>query len=80
MVMLTDATDRAARRFYEQSRGNGSYHELALRIAAAAWRQSYPEATEEEAAAAVKGAVGTHTRRPSNAADDEYIGRHRRSG
>lgn len=57
MVMLTDRTDRAAIRFYEQSRGNGSHHELALRIATAAWRKSYPEATEAEAAAAVRCAV-----------------------
>ena len=57
MVMLTDATERAARRFYEQSRGNGSYHELALRIAAAAWHKSYPDASEAEAASVVRSAV-----------------------
>ena len=56
-MVLTDAADRAALRFYEQSRGNGSYHELALRIATAAWRKSYPEATEQEATDAVRTAV-----------------------
>jgi hypothetical protein len=57
MTTSTNAADRAAVQFYDRSRGNGSYHELALRIATAAWRKSYPEATADEAEYAVKSAV-----------------------
>lgn len=59
MPTLINVADRAAVKFYEQSRRNGSYHELALRIATAAWRKSYPEPTADEAEVAVRSAVHT---------------------
>ena len=52
-----NAADKAAVQIYEQSRGNGSYHELALRIATAAWRNRHPETTATEAEHAVRSAV-----------------------
>ena len=61
MTMITATSEREALRFYEQSRGNGSYHELALRIAAAAWHKSYPDASEAEAASVVRSAVRAAT-------------------
>jgi hypothetical protein len=57
MITFTNAAERAAVQLYDQSRGSGSYHELALRIATAAWRKNYPEATADEAEDAVKRAV-----------------------
>jgi hypothetical protein len=57
VTTFTSPADRAAVQLYDRSRGNGSYHELALRIATAAWRKSYPEATADEAEHAVKLAV-----------------------
>jgi hypothetical protein len=59
MPTLISAADRAAVQLYDRSRGNGSYHELALRIATAAWRKSYPEGTKDEAEVAVSSAVRT---------------------
>lgn len=59
MPTLINTAGRAAVQFYEQSRGNGSHHELALRIATAAWRKIYPETTEDEAEVAVRSAVHT---------------------
>lgn len=69
MNTLTNAAERAAVQFYDQSRSNGSYHELALRIATAAWRKSYPEATADEAEHAVKRAVRGAQVTPKRTAD-----------
>lgn len=57
-MYTSNAADRAAVRLYDQSRENGSYHELALRIATAAWRNHYPETTVAEAEHAVRSAIG----------------------
>lgn len=70
MNTLTNAAERAAVKFYDQSRSNGSYHELALRIATAAWRKSYPEATADEAEHAVKRAVQGAQTSPTGATND----------
>lgn len=59
MATLINASDRLALRTYERSRQNGSDHERALRIAAAAWRINYPQAAEHEAHMAVARAVRT---------------------
>jgi hypothetical protein len=53
----SNAAEQAAVRLYDQSRENGSYHELALRIATAAWRNRHPETTPTEAEHAVRSAV-----------------------
>jgi hypothetical protein len=69
MNTLTNAGERAALQFYDQSRTNGSYRELAVRIATAAWRKSYPEATADEAEHAVKRAVRGARVTPKRTAD-----------
>jgi hypothetical protein len=57
-MYTSNAADHAAVRLYDQSRENGSYHELALRIATAAWRKHYPETAVAEAEHVVRSAVG----------------------
>jgi hypothetical protein len=56
-MYTSNVADQAAVRLYEQSRENGSYHELALRIATAAWQNRHPETTATEAEHVVRRAV-----------------------